>query len=222
MSLTPRERVLAQINHQETDAIPYTIGFEGDVKERLDDHYGSDAWRDLVDPAIRGVTIPSVGLLVDLDHGDTYTDLFGSTWRVDRRPMRLIDPPLKEPTLDGYEFPDADACFEPDWEPRVHQAIEELEGHFLVIGIGFGLFERTWTVRGFTEALMDAAANPGFYDELVEQVANQQLAILDRLLDLPVDGVMFSDDWGYQDGVLLGPERWRRFVRPVPPGSRGL
>ena len=61
---------------------------------------------------------------------------------------------------------------------------------------------------------MDAAANPGFYDELVEQVANHQLAMLDRLLDLSVDGVMFSDDWGYQDGVLLGPERWRRFVKP--------
>jgi uroporphyrinogen decarboxylase len=25
---------------------------------------------------------------------------------------------------------------------------------------------------------------------------------------------MFADDWGYQRGVLLGPERWRRVLKP--------
>ena len=61
---------------------------------------------------------------------------------------------------------------------------------------------------------MDAAGDPDFYDELVERVAEHQLQKLDHLLDLPVDGIMFSDDWGYQQGVLLGPERWRRFLKP--------
>jgi uroporphyrinogen decarboxylase len=36
----------------------------------------------------------------------------------------------------------------------------------------------------------------------------------ERLLDLPVDGPMFGDDWGYQRSVLLGPERWRRYLKP--------
>jgi uroporphyrinogen decarboxylase len=40
------------------------------------------------------------------------------------------------------------------------------------------------------------------------------MAIIERLLALPIDGVMFSDDWGYQRGVLLGAERWRRFIKP--------
>ena len=45
MSLTPRDRVCAQIQHQETDPIPYTLRFDGDVAEQLDIYYGSDEYR---------------------------------------------------------------------------------------------------------------------------------------------------------------------------------
>ncbi|MGQ9629384.1 MAG: uroporphyrinogen decarboxylase family protein [bacterium] len=207
-----KERVIAQINHRETDRIPYTIDFEGDVAERLDAYYGSAAWRDLIDNSIRHIPGPNLG--VDEKAGPFYTDPFGSTWRLDRRPFHLVEPALKEPSLDNFKFPDVDACFEPKWKERALQAIDELKDHFLVVGFGFGLFERTWTLRGFNEALMDSAADPNFYDELVERVANHQMEIIERLLELPVDGIMFSDDWGYQRGVLLGPERWRHFLKP--------
>ena len=58
MNLTPRERVCAQIHHQETHPIPYTVRFDGDVAECLDAYYGGDAWRGLVDNAIRRLPAP--------------------------------------------------------------------------------------------------------------------------------------------------------------------
>ncbi|MDI7275359.1 MAG: uroporphyrinogen decarboxylase family protein [Anaerolineae bacterium] len=212
MSLTPRERVLAEIQHREPDAVPYTLYWEGDVGERLDAHFAGPAWRSRLDNAIRGV--PGPNLVVDETAGPCYTDLFGSTWQLDHRPYRLIRPALSEPSLEGYRFPSLEACFPPGWKERALHAIEAYRDHFLVVGFGFGLFERTWTLRGFDEVLMDAAADPGFYDRLVGAVAEHQMAIVERLLELPVDGIMFSDDWGYQRGVLLGPERWRRFIKP--------
>ena len=150
MSLTPKQRVQSQIRHQETDHVPYTIGFEGDVAERLDAHYGSAAWRRLIDNAIRHV--PGARLVVDERAGSHYTDLYGSTWRVDRRPFHLLEPALKEPSLAGYRFPDLDACFAPGWHEEAQRAIEAQQEHFLVAGFGFGLFERTWTLP----------ANPAF------------------------------------------------------------
>jgi uroporphyrinogen decarboxylase len=212
MSLTLRERVIAQIQHHETDFIPYNLTFEGDVAERLDAHYGSPAWRDKLDNAVRSV--PGPNLVVDMDAGPFSTDCFGSVWQVNRRPFHLVEPALKQPSLEGFTFPGVASLFAPDWKERALQAIEDLQGHFMVAGFGFGLFERTWTLRGFNEVLMDAAAEPDFYDELVERIAEHQLAIIERLLELPVDGILFSDDWGYQRGILLGPERWRRFIKP--------
>jgi len=116
--------------------------------------------------------------------------------------------------LAGYEFPSAEACFDPDWEARVRAQIEAHRDCFLVAGFGFGLFERTWTLRGFENALADVALHPAFYEELVERVAEHQMALIERLLTLPIDGVMFSDDISYQHGVLVGPQRWRRLFKP--------
>ena len=211
MELTPRERVIAQIRHQETDPVPYVLTFEGDVADHLDDHFGSAVWRGLLDNAIRHVPTPN--LVVDETAESYVRGPYGSLWRVNRRPFHLEEPVLREPSLDGYAFPDLDAFFTSDWRAEAVSVIESQPSHFKVIGFGFGLFERTWALRGFNEALMDAAGDPGFYDELAEQVTRHQLEIIERIVDLPVDGVMFSDDWGYQQGVLLGPKRWRRFLK---------
>jgi len=54
--MTQREIVLSQINHQETAEIPYTLPFEEDVGWRLDEHYGSAAWRNRLTPYVVGVS----------------------------------------------------------------------------------------------------------------------------------------------------------------------
>ena len=203
---------MQQIEHRETHPVPYTLTWEGDVGDRLDAYYGSDGWRRALDPAIRRIPGPSLGVVSHLMA--QYTDPYGSTWQADRRPFHLLKPAISAPSLEGYLWPSVDACFEPDWKEQALAAVKELQGHFLVVGFGFGLFERTWALRGFSEALMDAVASPGFYAELLEAVAAHQMAIIERLLELPVDGILFSDDWGYQRGVLLGANRWRQLLKP--------
>ena len=212
MSRSAKERVVAQIQHQETDPIPYTLGFEGDITERVDAYYGGDAWRSLIENAIH--QIPGSQLGVGETSERYYTDPFGSKWDVRGRPFHLVEPALTTPSLSELVFPDLDALFDQKWKNEILQAVRQSQDAFTVVGFGFGLFERTWALRGFEHALMDAAIRPDFYDELVERVAEHQIEILGRLLGLPVDGIMFSDDWGYQRGVLLGPERWRRFLKP--------
>ena len=213
MDLTPNKRVRAQIAHQETRPLPYALGYEEVVAERLDTHYGSSTWRTLLDDAIRNVPgLPALGF--GTGSQPFVTDAHGSTWRMDRRPCHLMEPAIKRPSLEGFVFPELDLIFDEDWEPKARETIAQQPDYFWVAGLGFGLFERTWALRGFNEALTDSAAEPGFYDELVEGIAVHQMAVIERLLHLPVDGIMFSDDWGYQQGVLLGPGRWRRFIKP--------
>ncbi|NIV34874.1 MAG: hypothetical protein GWN58_37090 [Anaerolineae bacterium] len=133
---------------------------------------------------------------------------------MDRRTFHLVEPVLKTPSLEGFAFPDMDAIFEPGWDQEVLQAIERQKDRFLVIGFGTGLFERSWGLRGFENALIDVVVHPDFYEELIERLTDHQMEIVERLLALPVDGILFSDDWGYQQGVLVGAERWRRIFKP--------
>ena len=46
--MKPREIFKAQIEHQETNTVPYTVDFDGDIDLQLDDYYGSTAWRDSI------------------------------------------------------------------------------------------------------------------------------------------------------------------------------
>ncbi|MCJ7737595.1 MAG: hypothetical protein MUQ10_09840, partial [Anaerolineae bacterium] len=109
MSMTHRERVLAQVAHQETDVLPYTLSFEGDSAERLDAYYQGPEWRGLITSSIRGV--PGPDLAPSPTDEKFFTDMFGIVWQMDRRPFYLVEPPLKEPTLDGYELPDVVPLF---------------------------------------------------------------------------------------------------------------
>jgi len=213
MPATPKERVYQEIVHQEAQPIPYTLGMEGDVAERVDAYYGSNDWRDKLDSAIRHAPAPN--LVVDDSAGGTrVVDPYGTTWRLDRRPFHLETPVLSHTKLLDYQFPDISHLFDAAWLQEATETILADPDHFWVAGFGFGLYERTWCLRGFTEIMMDAAADPDYYAELVERTTVHQMEIIDYLLQLPLDGIMFSDDWGYQKGVLLGPERWRRFIKP--------
>ncbi len=57
-------------------------------------------------------------------------------------------------------------------------------------------------------------ANKDFYKELVRKIFEQQMTILEKLLILPFDGIMLSEDWGYQGGIIIGAERWREYFKP--------
>ena len=80
--------------------------------------------------------------------------------------------------------------------------------------VGYGVFERAWAIRGMEDLLADAAAEPDAAEALFERVAEHQMQILELVLELPVDGVRFSDDWSDQRGIMLGPDRWRTMLKP--------
>ena len=93
--MTPREIVLAQIQHRETEQIPYTLPFEQEVGLRLDAHYGGPAWRQRLVPYVVSVAAVETDIRIPIDEGHA-RDGYGGVWRVDRRPWHLEIPPLSE------------------------------------------------------------------------------------------------------------------------------
>ena len=86
--MTPREMVIEQARRRRTDHLPCVLGFEGDFAV---DTTGSSRF---------------------------VTDPYGSRWRVDARPLRLVKAALKGPSLDQHRFPDLDRLFTPDIRKR--------------------------------------------------------------------------------------------------------
>jgi uroporphyrinogen decarboxylase len=211
--VNPRDYVLEQIHHHDTPTVPYTLGFEGDVAERLDRHYGGPHWRQRLTPYI--VEVGAVDTDMSTPISPTHRrDGYGGLWRIDQRPWHLETPPLTEPSFQGYHFPTPDQFYRPQWKAQAIEACRTSKDSFLIANLGWGLFERSWNLRGFENALMDAITDPDFFEEMVRRLMNLYLDFVKYTVDLPVDGIIFGDDWGDQRGVIIGAERWRKLLKP--------
>jgi len=85
---------------------------------------------------------------------------------------------------------------------------------FSLVKMGWGLWESCWGIRGFENAMIDCIVEPDFFAELLDRLTETYMVRVAHCADLPVDGILFGDDWGDQRGVSIGPERWRKFIKP--------
>jgi uroporphyrinogen decarboxylase len=210
--MKPRDIVLNQIHHRDTPAVPYTLAFEEDVGARLDLHFGGDSWRRRLVPYVRrcGSVCGSTREKIDDAH---HRDAFGTVWRTDRLPASVVEPGLSAPSFEGYPFPSVETFVDPAAAAEAKWRVAESPDSFTIVSTGMCLWE-SWYVRGFENTLADCIAEEDFYAELLDRFTALTLALVAECADVPADAIMMGDDWGDQRGVMIGPERWRRFYKP--------
>ncbi len=191
--------------------VPWQFAFTAGARARLAPALGSDD----LDAAVGNHMLMlrrSAGSFEDL--GDGFVrDVFGVTW--DRRMDRDVGLPsgvvIPEPTLEGLALPDPlDPRFYRDWDRQVASQ----PALFRVFSASFSLFERAWSMRGFENLLMDFHLHPEFVHDLLEALADFNIAQVRESLRYGVEAVWFGDDWGQQRGLIMGRPLWDAFIRP--------
>jgi uroporphyrinogen decarboxylase len=199
--------VYQALNYQETDIIPYNISIDAPVAERLDEYYGGrDKWPKYENHfAGTGCNLSrkSIG-------GDLSRDPFGVIWQ-EGTIFKVVDPPLKEPSLKNAEWP---VLVSDDDVPRIERFCEDRKDKFTMFGLGLLFFERSWALRGMESILMDFVLHQEFVEELFDKLMQLHLDALDKVLHLPLDCIRFGDDFGAQKGLIMGTEYWREFLKP--------
>ncbi|HOJ39435.1 MAG TPA: uroporphyrinogen decarboxylase family protein [bacterium] len=209
--MTPKEIVLEQIRHHETERVPYYLPFEPDVVTRLNAYYGDQDWQKRLVPylVLCGGVVKAPREEIDQHHN---RDVFGTVWRTDLLPSVVVEPGLKKPSFDGYRFPTPEDFFDKEVKAETIRKVRENQNSFTIVDCP--CLWQAWYLRGFEQTLMDCVAEEDFYEELLERTTVLTLAFVDHCADIPADAIMMGDDWGNQQGVMIGPERWRRFYKP--------
>jgi len=208
-----KERVQTAIQHQQTDIVPYNIELTGGVLTRVADYLGIEkaSFSDYAGNHIEKASYNIGGSYIDVGF---FRDEFGVLWNrsgQDKDIGVIEQTILKEPSLKGYEFP------EPDVE-QIKAKTEKLLGNgkdtFKFGKIGMTYFERAWSLRGMENLLMDFHLHPDFVHELFENILQYNLKIIDTALQYDIDGLYFGDDYGQQNGLIMSPKMWRKFIKP--------
>jgi len=214
--MTAREIITKRLNHEGTNVTPYQLPIEEGLEKRIAEYYKDENWRTkkLRQFACEYLWVDTQQMrFVD----DIYCyDAYGAKWRMDKRPWHLESPPLNEPSMEGYDFPGPEVFTGPVFRDKP-DAIKRYNAdteHYRIISMGWGIFEHTWRVRGFENTLMDTITDEDFYEELTTRITDNYIEMLKACADVPADAFLFGDDWGDQRGIIIGAERWRKFIKP--------
>jgi len=192
--------------------VPWNITFTQEAKEKLAKHYQSSDIESTIENHIVLLGNP-VGFFDNLGDG-IFRDIFGVLWdRTRDKDIGIVKGQiLKEPSLENYIFPNpTDNRFFCDMQ----STIDKFSDRFRLYCIGFSLYERAWTLRGMENLLMDFCKNPEFVDDLLNKIADYNIAQIHQALKYDIDAVYLGDDWGQQQGLQMGYKHWRRFIYPV-------
>jgi uroporphyrinogen decarboxylase len=209
--MTKREVVKTVLDGKKPPYVPWSLRFTYEAKEKLKEHFGDSLEAELDDHFLELGS--DIGFFEELS-GCRFKDVFGVVWdrTVDKDIGNVEGCLLPEPSLDDYKFSDPlDKRFYEDIEER----IAKYGNRFRVFCIGFSLYERAWTLRGIENLLMDFYDNPDFVRELFCKIADYNIAQIRKAVQYDIDAVYFGDDWGQQQGLIMGPKLWREFIKPV-------
>ena len=136
-------------------------------------------------------------------------DEWGTTWKK----VHQVEFPIKEISdLANYKFPEVtesdrrfDSCL---------ARIQQMPDSYALFFFGFCLFERYTSLRGFENHLMDSYINPNEHKTILEKIMNVNMKALQQMVTLPLDGILFGDDLGSQESLLIAPDTWRKLYKP--------
>ena len=145
----------------------------------------------------------------------SYVDEWGCVWHVAQPGVvgEVKGPPLADwSALDGFTAPyeildGADLS-------QVNRSCAEADG-FVLAGTTVRPFERLQFLRGSQALYLDLGYQPAELYRLRDMVHEFFMRELQMWVETDVDGISFMDDWGTQHGLLISPQQWRSFFKPL-------
>jgi uroporphyrinogen decarboxylase len=208
-----RQRVLTALRHRQPDKIPYDIRFTVPARDRMVQYYGDPDFESGLGNCFTWLRpCPPRSEFVEVAP-DIYTDEFGVHWdrHVDKDIGVVCNRLVTPENVTTFEFPDPN---DPARYASFDKVISSARDTVVLVSLGFSLFERAWTLAGMENLLMAMVADPRFVEALLDRILDFNLAVIENACTHEIDIFRFGDDWGHQRGLLMGPELWRRFIRP--------
>ena len=218
------------MRHKEPDRVPFFYRDEPVVEKRLRQDLGLRNREELLkyfDIDFRWIAPEYVGPSLSDERTGRRRDIWGSEykyvkfseragyWEAVNHPLINCNDPV---ALDDYPWPRLEWF---DFSDMKEQA-QRHDEYAIMTAPGFsspGVFQAgIQKLVGEEKSLIDMIANPEFVNALVKHIMDFALPFSDRMLEAAGDRIDFfriGDDFGTQQGLLMGPHHWGRFIQPA-------
>jgi len=155
--------------------------------------------------------------------GKPYTDAWGCIWQTtdDGITGVVTEHPLSNwNALQSFTPPDPAATNgmkKIDW-PKIKQraaAAKAEQKHYLGSLEHGHTFQRLTYLRGYENLLFDMTDENAELPRLIEIVESFNLALVRRYLDAGTEMICYPEDLGMQQGPMLSPDHFRKYIKPI-------
>jgi hypothetical protein len=221
--MTPRENWLRAVRFERPDWIPISVGFSPltwrEHGEALEEVLLRHSF--LFPGYKKGAHDFRAPYAVVYREGEYFRDNWGCLWHnvLGGLEGQVVESPLADwQALDAYRPPDSLTQSERttrDWVQIEQNVRRAKEGGHLTWGDGERLFDRLYFLRGFENLMLDFATDDPHLPRLIELLTDYELRLVRRWLALGVDAVGFHTDIGHQTALMISPEQFRRYIKPM-------
>lgn len=233
--MTKRERVRATIKGDTVDHIPIHSDLTYVTMEKLARYYKVDidkvedrienhlhyvnylAPREFREKSGKQIAHDSGTFSAEgsMDEKGRIIDEFGVLWDNEEAKHAgdwgMVDHPVKDLDFSGYEWPKGSGEGRFD---GIEAVINSHPDRFQTL-IMTGLFDTAWHVTGFENGIMAMAdPNPVIINMMLDKSLEYLIGVIEQIPEKLFDSVRFIEDWGIQQGLLLGEKHWRNFLKP--------
>lgn len=226
--LSPRERVLCALDHQEADRVPLDTWISREAIDKLCRHFD-------LSPETEPYGMWHEGLLqrFRIDFRRPYTPYCGpplrafadGSWETEFGLVRQgygygvpTTHPLEEATevaqIMDYPYP------RPEWYDYSGLApyCRRHAQYAITGGSKFAFFTEACDLMGMETLMLNLYDAPELVEALLHRLVDMHVALTECWLEAApnaIDILICTDDYGGRESMLISPEHWRRFVRPA-------
>lgn len=233
IGLTPRENLLACLDHKTPEWVPRTGSFTPAQIERFREKTGGDDMRaHLKMDRLGSLAVGPTRLSTDFSRYHSYypapmppdktrVDEWGVAWvRGSLLHFEDMVHPLHSFTtveeFKAYPYPDLTADYRR--EGLKQSAEEQRQAGLPVIGhvrhLGGTIFENAWYMRGLENMLADFMMNPELAECHLDRITDMAASNAAFLGECGIDVLLTGDDIATQRGMMMSPNTWRKWLKP--------
>jgi len=150
-----------------------------------------------------------------------YTDNWGCVWKNVQPGLegQVVGHPLEDwEAFKTYSPPDPLVFSERgrwNWKGIEENIRWRRERGLLTSGSGERLFDRLYFLRGFKNLMRDIVTGDPHLPDLIKMLEDHEMKLIERWLEIGVDIMSFHTDIGMQTGLMISPQQFRRYIKPM-------
>ena len=225
--MTPRQRVAAAIERREPDRVPFDFWGVPEVIEKLVrylDARDEEEMLQLLGVDCRVVWPEYIGPQIEKVDDGSFYDAWGFHRKVVKNAFSAYEEYASYPLANARTVDDVqqwDKWPRPehwDWQKVPHQikAMSTTVPRHIRYEVG-GPFEFAWAVYGLEKFLVDLVERPEVPCAILDMYTDVFIANIHSLMETAgkqIDMLYTYDDVAGQNGLLMSPAMWRKFILP--------